>query len=205
MKMKRLTRIVPFFAALLLFSSVAPHVANAEEIENTETTQVIEYSESEVVDEVFDLATLEILQAIENIPEEELNKGPEAAKQWFDNNTLIHVTLDENNNLIFNTGSEIMTYGAIGCATAIGLAIVGNVFSITKLTKIKWAIEKLGGISKAAADIVKWYDKYRLGGHSRTDAMYKAMDKVSEGLASDVKGALLDFLGITAVAAACFE
>ncbi|MGE7695659.1 hypothetical protein ACQKNC_16395 [Lysinibacillus sp. NPDC094177] len=36
-------------------------------------------------------------------------------------------------------------------------------------------------------------------------AMYKAMDKVSEGLASDVKGALLDFLGITAVMAACFE
>lgn len=53
--------------------------------------------------------------------------------------------------------------------------------------------------------IVKWYDKYRQGGHSKTDAMYKAMDKVSEGLASDVKGALLDFLGITAVMSACFE
>ena len=131
--------------------------------------------------------------------------GPEAAKQWFDNNTSIHVTLDENNNLIFNTGSEIMTRGAIGCATAISVAIVGNMFSITKITKIKWAIQKLGGISKAAKEIVKWYDKYRVGGHSKTSAMYKAMDKVSEGLASDVKGALLDFLGITAVMAACFE
>lgn len=88
--MKRLTRITPIFAALLLFSSVAPHVANAEEIENTEIAPIIEYSESEVTDQVFDLATLEILQAIENIPEEELNKGPEAAKQWFDNNTSIH-------------------------------------------------------------------------------------------------------------------
>lgn len=98
-----------------------------------------------------------------------------------------------------------MTFGAIGCASAIGVAIVGNVFSFTKITKIKSAIEALGGISKAAADIVKWYDKYRLGGHSRTSAMYKAMDKVSEGLASDVQGALLDFLGISAIASACFE
>lgn len=203
--MKKLTRIVPFFVALLLFSSVAPHVADAKEIENTEITPIIKHSDSEVVDEVFDLTTLEILKAIENIPEEELNKGPEAAKQWFDNNTSIHVTLDTNNDLIFNTGSKMMPYGAIGCATAIGVAIVGNVFSITKITKIKWAIEKLGGISKAAKEIVKWYDKYRQGGHSKTDAMYKAMDKVSEGLASDVKGALLDFLGITAVMSACFE
>lgn len=203
--MKKLTKIVPFFLAILLFSSVAPHFANAEELEGTEESTETVYSETEVIDGVFKSSSLEILEAIENIPYEELEKGPEATKEWFDKNTTLLVTLNENNDLIFNTPPVFTTYGAVACASAIGLALAGNVFSFTKITKIKWAIDKLGGVSKAASEITKWYDKYRLGGHSRTSAMYKAMDKASEGLGGEVKSALLDFFGITTVIAACFE
>ena len=186
-----------FLVLVFLFSSIAPNIADAK-AENP-------VQENELIDETFDKTTLEILNAIENIPQEELEKGPEFAKNWFNENTSLHVTLDSKGNLQFNTQSGISTFGVIACSTAIGVALVSNVFSITKITKIKSAIKALGGVKKAASSINKWYKKYREGGFSRTKSIEKAMDKASAGLGSEVKLALLDFFSLTNVMAACFE
>lgn len=197
--MNKIKRIIPFLVTILLFSTLAPASASAKKNKISEIEQKMD-------NEMFEQTAI-ILEAIEKIPQNMLDQGPQATADWFKEKTGLYVTADSKGYLHFSEidPTAIMPMGALACASAIGVAIVSNVFSITKITKIKYAIKALGGTTKAVKDIKKWYDKYRQGGFSRTKSIEKAMDKVSSGLGQDVKAALLDFLSLTAVTAACFE
>ncbi|CAJ1004169.1 MULTISPECIES: hypothetical protein [Bacillales] len=186
------------FLSFCLFVTVVPNVANADENENLPAEQLID-------NEVFDQTTV-ILQAIEDIPQSVLDQGPQATAIWFQETTGLYVTVDSEDNLHF---SEVkpnlkVSRSVAGCIAAVGIALVTNAFSFTKITKIKSAIKALGGTTKAVKTIKKYYDEFRYNGFSRKKSISKALDKASEGLSKSVKDALLDFFNLTNVVANCF-
>ena len=82
-----------------------------------------------------------VLSVIESIPDSVLAEGSDSVNQWMAENNYdgLFQVMDAIEN------DEAVAYGVAGCVSAVGIAIVSNVFSITKLTKIKSALQALGG------------------------------------------------------------
>lgn len=202
--MRKLRNYIFIMVSVFLFSMVAPSFASAIDTSDAVPTKNERLADSEMFDQ-----TENVLKSIENIPNAVLDKGIEATAEWFEKETGLFVSIyyrDGEGFLKFGEQDPnvIRTSNVLGCITAVGVALVSNAFSFSKITKIKSALKALGGTSKAVKDIKKWYDKYRYGGFSRYKAMDKALDKVSKNLNKDVKNALLDFFSLTGVAANCF-
>lgn len=202
--MRKLRNYIYIMVSVFLFSMVAPSFASAIDTSDAAPTKNERLADSEMFDQ-----TESVLKSIENIPNAVLDKGIEATAEWFEKETSLFVSIyyrDGEGFLKFGEQDPnvIRTSNVLGCITAVGVALVSNAFSFSKITKIKSALKALGGTSKAVKDIKKWYDKYRYGGFSRYKAMDKALDKVSKNLNKDVKNALLDFFSLTGVAANCF-
>ncbi|KAL8734377.1 MAG: hypothetical protein Q9166_001575 [cf. Caloplaca sp. 2 TL-2023] len=87
---------------------------------------------------------------IANIPDEVLDDGPEAVKQW----VLAH---DSNPQLtVRSTLVERQGWVQVAqCAYAIGKAILENAFPISKLRRIKELIGFLGGAKEVAKMLLK--------------------------------------------------
>ncbi len=201
-----LKKFIPFFVAVFLFSTLLPNFASA--IGNGDKGLNGSDHEKLLDEEMFEQST-SVLQAIEDIPEGIIDQGAYETAEWLHKKTglFVHVDyVDGEEYLRFSEvdGTAIRPANVMGCITAVGIAIVSNAFSFTKITKIKSALKAMGGTAKAVKEIKKWYDKYRYGGFSRHKAISKALDKASSGLSKDVKNALLDFFSLTNVVANCF-
>ena len=128
------------------------------------------------------------LSVIESIPDSVVEQGPDAASRW----------------LKEHTSSGVTTKGVVGCASAIGVAIVMN-FPIMKIFKIRAILKGLGGAGKFASVAVKLFRRYKERGYSAKEALKKAVSVASKHAGSDAKDLLLDLLGLGSVFSACFE
>lgn len=81
---------------------------------------------------------------MENIPDSVLAKGDKATNDYIQK---------ENSNLM------TFEHGAVGCASAIGLAITSNVFSAAKIVKVKDVLKAAGGAKTFAQKLVPAYKK----------------------------------------------
>ncbi|OWT50274.1 hypothetical protein [Bacillus sp. K2I17] len=187
-------------AAFLLFGSISAPIAQAAEVSTSiesptkaPSTEEINFTEIETA-----------LSAIENIPNEVLSQGNEAIVQWFETETGLNVSI-ENDILKFNSisATQMRGFNTSGCIAAIGIALVTNGIPLTKITKVKSALNALGGTANAVKKIKKYYDKYRFNGFSRNDSLKKALNSASSGLAKDLQSSLLDFFNLTNVIANC--
>lgn len=187
-------------ASLLLFSSISVPISKA-----AESSTPIESSTNTLSNSEYNFKEIETaLSAIENIPNDVLNQGNEEIIQWFKIETGLQVYI-ENDILKFKDTSQIQMYGfnTAGCISAIGIALVTNGIPLTKITKVKSALNALGGTANAVKKIKKYYDKYRFNGFSRNDSLKKALNNASSGLAKDLQSSLLDFFNLTNVIANC--
>ena len=155
----------------------------------------------------------DLLYAIEQIPESVVLEGTDSIIKWFEENVenreiLNAVELVKNTNpdeigAILDNGG-ISTFGALDCGIAIATAVVSLVFAPTKILKIKDAIKALGGAYKLAEKAVDYYKLYRdTWGLGRLESWEKAIKLATKQLAPDLQEALLDFLMISTVTAAC--
>lgn len=82
------------------------------------------------------------------------------------------------------------------------MAIISNGIPLTKILKVKKFIDQFGGTVKMVKSIKYWYDQYRKN-YSKSTALKKAVNKVSERTAKATREALLDFFGISAIIGSC--
>ncbi|KXI32961.1 hypothetical protein ACTHOS_13220 [Bacillus safensis] len=202
--MRKLRNYIYIMVSIFLFSMVAPSFASAIDTSDAAPTKNERLADSEMFDQ-----TENVLKSIEKIPNAVLGKGIEATAEWFEKETGLFVSIYYREGEGFLKFGEqdpnlIRTSNVAGCVTAVGIALVNNAFSFTKITKIKSALKALGGTTKAVKKIKKHYDEYRYGGFSRYKAMDKALHDASKGLNKDVKDALLDFFSLTGIVANCF-
>ncbi|KJF45935.1 MULTISPECIES: hypothetical protein [Bacillus] len=202
--MRKLRNYIYIMVSVFLFSMVAPSFASAIDTSDAAPTKNERLADSEMFDQ-----TENVLKSIEKIPNAVLDKGIEATAEWFEKETGLFVSIYYREGEGFLKFGEqdpnvIRTSNVAGCVTAVGIALVNNAFSFTKITKIKSALKALGGTTKAVKKIKKHYDEYRYGGFSRYKAMDKALHDASKGLNKDVKDALLDFFSLTGIVANCF-
>ncbi|MDI6647290.1 hypothetical protein QL818_09470 [Bacillus altitudinis] len=202
--MRKLRNYIYIMVSVFLFSMVAPSFASAIDTSDAAPTKNERLADSEMFAQ-----TENVLKSIEKIPNAVLGKGIEATAEWFENETGLFVSIYYREGEGFLKFGEqdpnvIRTSNVAGCVTAVGIALVNNAFSFTKITKIKSALKALGGTTKAVKKIKKHYDEYRYGGFSRYKAMDKALHDASKGLNKDVKDALLDFFSLTGIVANCF-
>ncbi|MBX7000223.1 hypothetical protein EX219_01340 [Bacillus aerophilus] len=202
--MRKLRNYIYIMVSVFLFSMVAPSFASAIDTSDAAPTKNERLADSEMFDQ-----TENVLKSIEKIPNAVLGKGIEATAEWFEKETGLFVSIYYREGEGFLKIGEqdpnvIRTSNVAGCVTAVGIALVNNAFSFTKITKIKSALKALGGTTKAVKKIKKHYDEYRYGGFSRYKAMDKALHDASKGLNKDVKDALLDFFSLTGIVANCF-
>lgn len=202
--MRKLRNYIYIMVSVFLFSMVAPSFASAIDTSDAAPTKNERLADSEMFDQ-----TENVLKSIEKIPNAVLGKGIEATAEWFEKETGLFVSIYYREGEGFLKFGEqdpnlIRTSNVAGCVTAVGIALVNNAFSFTKITKIKSALKALGGTTKAVKKIKKHYDEYRYGGFSRYKAMDKALHDASKGLNKDVKDALLDFFSLTGIVANCF-
>ncbi|OUZ07928.1 hypothetical protein [Bacillus pumilus] len=204
--MRKLRNYICIMVSVFLFSMVAPSFASAIDTNDSPPTKNERLADEEMFNQ-----TENVLNSIETIPNSVLEKGIEATAEWFEKETGLFVSIYYENGEGFLKFGEfdpnpnvIRTSNVAGCVTAVGIALVNNAFSFTKITKIKSALKALGGTTKAVKKIKKHYDEYRYGGFSRYKAMDKALHDASKGLNKDVKDALLDFFSLTGIVANCF-
>ncbi|MED3469337.1 hypothetical protein P4485_26465 [Bacillus thuringiensis] len=195
------TKTLAISASLLLFSSISVPISTV----SASSPTFIEPSTSISSNSEYNFNEIETaLSAIENIPNDVLNQGDKEIIEWFKAETGLAVYI-ENDILKFKDSSKLQMYGfnTAGCISAIGIALVTNGIPLTKITKVKSALNALGGTANAVKKIKTYYDKYRFNGFSRNDSFKKALNSASSGLAKDLQSSLLDFFNLTNVVANC--
>ncbi|MGG5179657.1 hypothetical protein ACQYAC_10050 [Bacillus sp. MM09(2025)] len=148
---------------------------------------------SEVDEEYQEL--LEVLLAIEALPDSVIAEGDGAVVKW----------LQENSNIPVQRHSEIVTLGVVGCISAVGTAIITNVIPIAKIAKVKSAIKAAGGATKFVKTLIPAYKAARQSGKSKRNAVKIAVNKAAKKASPEAKRALLEFFNIGNVYSACFE
>ncbi|MEH6890918.1 hypothetical protein V7024_14555 [Bacillus sp. JJ864] len=198
-------KFLPVLVGTFLFSSVVPSISFAAETNNAKNAKV--EKQQAMDNEMFNQSET-ILKAIENIPNSVVEQGPQKTAKWLQDKTGYYVSVDDKENLVFTEVSPTKStnkysFNTSACIGAVGIALVSNGIPFTKILKVKSALKALGGTANAVSKVKKAYDSYRYNGFSRNDSLKKALNSVSGGLASDVKGALLDFFNLTNVVANC--
>ncbi len=104
------------------------------------------------------------------------------------------------------TKQGAITVGAAGCVSAIVLAVLSNIFLVSKLAKVKAAIKAVGGAKKAYGALRKAYKTYRKAGHSRSSAAKYAFRKVfnRSGVGKEAQTVLLEIASVQGVLEKCF-
>ncbi|MGR5880753.1 hypothetical protein ACT7DC_00355 [Bacillus cereus] len=166
------TKTLAISASLLLFSSISVPISTV----SASSPTFIEPSTSISSNSEYNFNEIETaLSAIENIPNDVLNQGDKEIIEWFKAETGLAVYI-ENDILKFKDSSKLQMYGfnTAGCISAIGIALVTNGIPLTKITKVKSALNALGGTANAVKKIKTYYDKYRFNGFSRNDSFKKS-------------------------------
>jgi len=148
---------------------------------------------SEVDEEYQEL--LEVLLAIEALPDSVIAKGDEAVVKW----------LEENSNIPLQRQGEVVTMGVVGCISAVGTAIITNVIPIAKIAKVKSALKAAGGATKFVKTLIPAYKAAREAGKNKANAVKTAVNKAAKNASPEAKRALLEFFNIGNVYSACFE
>lgn len=131
----------------------------------------------------------QFLTSVENIPDSVLEKGDKATNDYIQK---------ENSNL---TTSE---RGAVGCASAIGLAIASNAFSAAKIAKVKDVLKAAGGAKTFAQKLVPAYKEARKS-MSKKDAAVSAVKSAGSAAGPQALSAAIGFFSVGQVYSDCFE
>ncbi|MBC2371438.1 hypothetical protein HBP98_05380 [Listeria booriae] len=182
-----------------LGDSIKEEVPNFEAMTNEELgIKEGDYSneEMEVVEKIY--------TAVEEIPESVVNSGESNTIEWLEEETgyPVAVTNDEQLQFYVQDPNQVTTFGAIGCAVAIGTAIVAFGFPAAKILKLKAAMKALGGATKFAKQFYISY-KYYAKSRSKGAALKKTVNSIGKNLKADMRNALLDLLGIGAIIDQC--
>lgn len=142
-----------------------------------------------------------VLSVIESIPDSVLAEGSDSVNQWMAENNYdgLFQVMDAVEN------DEAVAYGVAGCVSAVGIAVLSNVFSITKLTKIKSALQALGGAKTFVNKLIPAYNAARASGQSKKAAATSAVKKAASAAGPEAKQALLEFFALGSIYSACFE
>ncbi|MGH0951349.1 hypothetical protein [Bacillus mycoides] len=191
-------KFLPVLISIFLLNSLVPIISSASEVESKSID--IELKKQEIDTKIFNQSEI-ILKAIEDIPNYIVKQGPQETAKWLETTTGYPVSIDNNENLIFNKQRVKRSWG---CAGAVGVALVSNGLPFSKIFKVKSALKALGGTNAAISKIKKSYDSYRYNGFARSDSIRKALNSVADGFAANTKASLLDFFNLTNVIANCF-
>ncbi|UOY88644.1 hypothetical protein [Bacillus glycinifermentans] len=145
------------------------------------------------------------LYAIEEIPESVINQGPDAILDWFRNNIDDQSIVDDMNVAVEQVDKPFKTQGVISCVGAVGAALASLVFAPAKLLKIKKALKALGGAKTFVTKTYQYYNYYKKKYRSKKTAWNKAVSKAAKKAGPEMKEAIMDFFGLTAIVGACVE
>ncbi|MCE5170910.1 hypothetical protein LQV63_16520 [Paenibacillus profundus] len=133
-----------------------------------------------------------VLAAIERMPDSVINSGPDAIIEWLNTNTEFRI-------------SEFETSGAIGCISAVGLALIGLIAAPAKLLKIKEAIKVGGGTVKFVNKVLETYKVAKGMGIGTMEAIKMGVQDAAKTAGKEVVDALIGIFGVGAVYSSCFE
>ncbi|MGL5405869.1 MAG: hypothetical protein ACRDAX_03640 [Propionibacteriaceae bacterium] len=137
------------------------------------------------------------MQAIKQIPDEILDQGDEATQIWLSSKL-------GNYKDIFSS-PEISPAGeVIGCASAIGLAIVLN-FPAFKVLKIKKALQAAGGATTFVKSFMHVYKNARAAGKAWKAAVTEGVQVAARDAGPEAIEALISVFSLGVVYSECFE
>jgi hypothetical protein len=139
----------------------------------------------------------EVLSAIEIMPDSVIEQGDEAIVKFIDENTSDDIEVVQD--------GDVIAFGAVGCASAIGTAIITNVIPFAKIAKVKTAIKAAGGATTFAKTLISTYKSARSAGATKGAAVKKGVQEAGKASAPEVQRALLEFFNVGNVYSACFE
>lgn len=159
---------------------------------------------------------IKFMEGIEELPSGIEKQGAEKVANWLTKKTGVEV-IAEGENLLVPSLSEldveipeqafnsdlITTFGVTDCIIAVGLMIGTVGFPLSKITKLKKAIDFLGGVNKTVNRIYKSYKKYKSWNYRTKDAWKAAVNESAKGLPQDTLNAFLDFFNISNVVNNC--
>ena len=133
---------------------------------------------------------IEVFSAIEEIPASVIAQGDEATRRWL------------ARRLQASDGPQ--RQGVLGCAAAIGTALVLNAIAVSKILKIRAAIRAVGGVRNFVRILLRAYWKARRWGYSRWGAIKYAARRAAQVSGKDIVDALLSLFSLGSVVDACF-
>ncbi|HEL1290015.1 TPA: hypothetical protein TVN94_001997 [Streptococcus equi subsp. zooepidemicus] len=203
---KKLTKTITLILlAVLTLSNTLPSIVYADENTNTgvfdvaltENNYLTEPSYEDV--EFFNDGTLileekdfNILNAIENIPDEIVASGSEKINQYFYEKGITQIKVSDKVR---------QKRGVIGCISAVGLALIVNL-TPAKIAKAKSALKALGGAANFVRKTINLYNKFKA-----TKAKITAAKAAVTAAAANINGReiLLELFSLGSVYSECFE
>ncbi|WP_445002022.1 hypothetical protein [Exiguobacterium alkaliphilum] len=147
-----------------------------------------------------DLELIELLTAIENMPDEIILQGEDAIKAHLESEVSFHLELNENGeSVVFRVAS---VSSIAGCVGAVGTALVVN-FTPAKILKIKSALKSVGGATKFVKAVKPYYQMSREDKLSKTASLNQAVRLAAKDAGPDTREALLDLFGVSSVVGSC--
>lgn len=203
----------PFFLAFLLaFATITPSFASAKE--EGEIDAPTGSLESELLSPGSDF--VKFLEGIEQLPASVEKQGPEKVASWLTEKTGVEVTTNGDNLVVPSLSdvdvkesktsadsSAIQPAGAWDCVIAVGLMIGTVGFPLSKIVKLKKAINLLGGVKKTVDRIYSKYKSLKKQRWRTVDAWKEAVKRTTNNLPKDVGEAFLDFFNISNVIRQC--
>lgn len=142
----------------------------------------------------------ELFYAIETMPDDIIESGDvEAAVAWINQNTSQIIKASSVDGTI-----SIYATDWWGCINAVGIALLSNSISLSKIAKVKSVIQAAGGVNKFMRVLLDTYDIARSAGYGRSAAIKRAVKNAAKDAGPEVTGALLDFFHISNVLKNCF-
>jgi len=191
-----LSTIMLLFTSIFMTNIGTAFAQSENQFENPFLKQSNEFIKSELPGL---MDNTEVLYLIEDIPDSVINEGREAILNWFKNN------IKNSNTLIAfeQANNPMQTRSILGCASAVGIALVSLAWAPAKILKIKKALKALGGTKTFVTKSIQYYKVYRKQKFSRTQAWKKATSRAAAKVSPEIRDALLGFFGISAIIDAC--
>lgn len=139
----------------------------------------------------------EVFAAIETLPEDVINEGDEAVVDYLQDNV--------SDGIVVKEEGDVVAFGVVGCASAIGIAIISNVFPISKITKLKSVIKTAGGATTFAKTLVKSYNSARKFKATKSAAIKIAVKTAAKKSGPDTVAAVIEIFNVGSIYGACFE
>ncbi|MGG0669869.1 hypothetical protein [Sporosarcina koreensis] len=219
--MIKLKKVISILLTLSIFTMFTfnGNTASAQDLNNeSDLPSLKPVSNSERDLEAFFDESSSFINAIEVIPDSVLEEGPNAIVDWFQANVDgdyqfstdgVNLIIDSNiapyilNDQIIDDGIQV--FGVAACVGAIGAALVTGILPIAKISKIKNALNAVGGTAKFVNNLHRHYKFNRNKGWSKSKSYDEAFDRATAAYGPEIKTELGALFGITAIYGACFE